>query len=86
MRLDKRWLALGVLVAAVVLFFAFDLGQYLSLEAIKARQAQLEGWRAAQPLRAALFFFGGYVLVTALSLPGASFSTSVTLARTAAAM
>ncbi len=75
MRLDKRWLALAVLVAAVALFFVFDLGQYLSLEAIKARQAQLEGWRAAQPLRAALLFFGAYVLVTALSLPGATVMT-----------
>ena len=75
MRLDKRWLALGLLVAAVVLFFAFDLGQYLNLEAIKARQAQLEGWRAAQPLQAALIFFGAYVLVTALSLPGATVMT-----------
>ena len=75
MRLDKRWLALGVLVAAVVLFFAFDLGQYLNLDTIKARQAQLEGWRAAQPLQAALIFFGAYVLVTALSLPGATVMT-----------
>ena len=75
MRLDKRWLALGLLVAAVVLFFAFDLGQYLNLEAIKARQAQLEGWRAAQPLQAALVFFGAYVAVTALSLPGATVMT-----------
>ena len=75
MRLDKRWLALAVLVAALVLFFAFDLGQYLSLEAIKTRQAQLEGWRAAQPLQAALIFFGAYVLVTALSLPGATVMT-----------
>lgn len=75
MRLDKRWLALVVLVSAVVLFYALDLGQYLNLEAIKARQAQLEGWRAAQPLRAALFFFGTYVLVTSLSLPGATVMT-----------
>ncbi len=75
MRLDKRWLALGVLVAAVVLFFAFDLGQYLNLDTIKARQAQLEGWRAAKPLQAALIFFGAYVAVTALSLPGATVMT-----------
>ena len=75
MRLNKRWLALAVLAAAVTLFFAFDLGQYLHLEAIKERQAQLEGWRASQPLRAALFFFAAYVLVTALSLPGATVMT-----------
>lgn len=77
MRLNKRWLALGVLLAAVLLFFALDLGQYLNLDAIKARQAQLEAWRAAQPLRAALFFFTAYVLVTALSLPGATVMTLV---------
>lgn len=75
MRLDKRWLTVAVLVAAAALFYAFDLGQYLNLEAIKARQAQLENWRAAQPLRAALFFFVVYVLVTALSLPGATIMT-----------
>ena len=75
MRLDKRWLALGVLGAAVVLFFALDLGQYLHLDTIKARQAQLEGWRAAQPLQVALIFFGAYVAVTALSLPGATIMT-----------
>ena len=75
MRLDKRWLAVGVLAAAAALFFAFDLGQYLNLDTIKARQAQLEGWRAAQPLQAALIFFGAYVAVTALSLPGATVMT-----------
>ena len=46
MRLDKRWLALGVLVAAVVLFFAFDLGQYLNLT--PSRRAR-RSWKAGAP-------------------------------------
>ncbi|MDH4390883.1 MAG: FAD-dependent oxidoreductase [Aquabacterium sp.] len=75
MQWNKRWgvaLALGVLVAA---FLALDLGQYLQLSAIQDRQADLEAWRAAQPVTAASLFFAAYVAVTALSLPGAAVMT-----------
>ncbi len=75
MRLDKRCWVVVVLAGLVAAFFAFDLGHYLSLETIKGRQAELEAWRAAQPLVAALLFFAGYVAVTALSLPGAAVMT-----------
>ena len=71
MRIDKRWWAVAALALAVVLFFVLDLGQYLRLSTIKSSQAQLEAWRAAQPLQTALIFFALYVLATALSLPGA---------------
>ena len=75
MRLDKRWyLVLGLLLV-IAAFYAFDLGRFLSLAAIKARQADLEAWRAAQPLVAALLYFLAYVAVTALSLPGATVMT-----------
>ena len=67
---SKRWLLLLVLLA-IGAFFYFDLGQYLSLEALKARQAQLAALQADHPLGFALAFFGVYVAVTALSLPGA---------------
>lgn len=75
MRIDKRWWAVAALGLAVVLFFALDLGQYLKLSTIKSSQAQLEAWRAAQPLQTALIFFAVYVLATALSLPGAAVLT-----------
>ena len=71
----KRWGLLAALVLAVVAFFAFGLGRYLSLEFIKSQQGQLEAWRAANPLVAALTFFGIYIAVTALSLPGATILT-----------
>ncbi|MBE0550657.1 MAG: FAD-dependent oxidoreductase [Rubrivivax sp.] len=75
MHLDKRvWFVL-VLLALVAAFFALDLGQYLNLATIKSRQAELEAWRAGQPLVAGLLFFAGYVAVTALSLPGAAAMT-----------
>ncbi len=61
----------------IVAFFALDLGQYLSLDYFKAKRAAVEAYRAAHPLVAALGFFGLYVVVTALSLPGAALMTLV---------
>jgi len=75
MRLDKRWWLVIALALVIVSFYAFDLGRFLSLAAIKARQADLEAWRAAQPMVAALVYFLAYVAVTALSLPGAAVMT-----------
>ena len=75
MSTNKRWWLLAVLVLAVGGFFGLGLGRYLSLDYIKSQQSQLEAWRAARPLAAALIFFAGYVAVTGLSLPGASIMT-----------
>jgi len=71
----KRWGLLAVLLVAVTAFFALGLQRYLSLEYVKSQQGQLEAWRAANPLVAALSFFGLYIGVTALSLPGATILT-----------
>ncbi len=65
-------LALAALVAA---FFAFDLGQYFSLDYLKSQQAALEAFRAARPVATIAAFFAVYVAVTALSLPGAAVLT-----------
>lgn len=70
MPLRKILLAI-VIAVVIVLYFAFDLGRWFSLDAFKAQQAAIENWRAAQPLTAALLFFVVYVAVTGLSLPGA---------------
>jgi dihydrolipoamide dehydrogenase len=64
-----------LVVAFVVAFFAFDLGQYLSLEYLKARQIELEGYFEAHRLRTLLIFFVIYVVVTGVSLPGAAIMT-----------
>ena len=71
---------LGLLVAIACLigaFFIFDLGQYLSLEYIKAEQASLLAQVEANPLYAGAMFFIIYIAVTALSLPGAAIMTLV---------
>ena len=75
MRVDKRGWFVVLLLALVGLFFAIDLGQYLNLATIKSRQAELEAWRAGQPVVAGVLFFAAYVAVSALSLPGAAVMT-----------
>jgi pyruvate/2-oxoglutarate dehydrogenase complex dihydrolipoamide dehydrogenase (E3) component/uncharacterized membrane protein YdjX (TVP38/TMEM64 family) len=71
----RRWGLLAVLLLLVAAFFVFGLSHWLSLASIKSQQGQLEAWRAARPLMAALVFFGLYVAVTTLSLPGAALMT-----------
>ena len=71
----KKLLIVGLLVALVVAFFAFDLGRFLSLDYIKSRQADLTALAVAQPWLVGGSFFAIYVVVAALSLPGAAIMT-----------
>jgi pyruvate/2-oxoglutarate dehydrogenase complex dihydrolipoamide dehydrogenase (E3) component/uncharacterized membrane protein YdjX (TVP38/TMEM64 family) len=64
-----------VLLAGIAAFFIFDLGDYLTLANLKARQSELAALVAQRPLLAIGGFFLFYVAVTALSLPGAAIMT-----------
>ena len=66
-----------VVLALVAAYFVFDLGQYLSLEFLKARQAEIDAIYQSNPTRTALVFFAIYVAATGLSLPGATVMTLV---------
>ena len=71
-----RWLV--VLLALFGLWLAYwywDLGQWLTLEQLKASRDALISLYADQPVKTALTFFGVYVLAAALSFPGASILT-----------
>ena len=70
-----RLLLLLTLTGAVVAFFVFDLGRYFSLAFVKDSQAQFAALYAEHPLRVTLAYAAVYVLVTALSLPGAAILT-----------
>ena len=65
-------LALSALVGA---FFLFDLGQYLSLDYIKDSQQRFQALYAEQTATVIAVYMGVYILVTALSLPGAAIMT-----------
>ena len=71
----KKLAVLLAIVALVAAFFVFDLNQYFSLDAIKAQQQALNTQVMDNPLIAGGIFFVVYVLVTALSLPGAALMT-----------
>ncbi len=63
------------LIAAIIAFFAFDLGRFFTLDFIKQSQAQFGELYAQKPLQVIGGFFALYVAVTALSLPGAAIMT-----------
>ncbi|MEO9066639.1 MAG: pyridine nucleotide-disulfide oxidoreductase, partial [Caldimonas sp.] len=75
MKKHWRWAIVAAVAIAVIAFFALGFGRYLSLDALKREQGQLEAWRQAGPIAAASAFFALYVAVTALSIPGATLLT-----------
>jgi uncharacterized membrane protein YdjX (TVP38/TMEM64 family) len=75
--MNKRIALLVLLAAAIAAYLWFDLGQYLSLDAFKAQQAQIIAAKDANPLLYIGGFFLIYVIVTALSLPGAAIMSLV---------
>lgn len=61
----------AVVAFALALFFYFDLGRFLSLEALKANRDQLLAFTEANYTAAVVLFIVLYIVVTGLSLPGA---------------
>ena len=70
-----KLLVVVVVVAALWVYARSDASQWLSLASLKAHAAGLASWRVDQPWAAAATFFVVYVLVTAVSLPGAVWLT-----------
>jgi pyruvate/2-oxoglutarate dehydrogenase complex dihydrolipoamide dehydrogenase (E3) component/uncharacterized membrane protein YdjX (TVP38/TMEM64 family) len=71
----SRLIVALVIVAAVVAFFAFDLGRFLTLDYLKSQQAAIDAQFRAHPFATAAIYFAAYVAVTGLSLPGAAIMT-----------
>ncbi len=71
----KKILIVVAIVALGVAFFALDLHHVLTLEGLKSGKVQFEAWRTSSPVLVSLAFFVIYVIVTALSLPGAAVMT-----------
>jgi pyruvate/2-oxoglutarate dehydrogenase complex dihydrolipoamide dehydrogenase (E3) component/uncharacterized membrane protein YdjX (TVP38/TMEM64 family) len=71
----NKILLLILLAAAIAAFFAFDLGQYLSLDYVKQRQADFAARYAARPVLVIAVFLLVYIVSVALSVPGATVLT-----------
>ncbi|ART81461.1 pyridine nucleotide-disulfide oxidoreductase [Oceanisphaera profunda] len=71
----RKPLLLILLVLVIALFFIFDLGDWFTLDALKQQQAHIATLRAESPWLMAGGFFVLYVVLAALSLPGAAIMT-----------
>lgn len=75
--MNKRIALLVLLAAAIAAYFWFDLGSILSLENFKQSQAEIDAYYQAHPTLVIGGFFIAYVVMTALSLPGAAIMSLV---------
>ena len=71
----SRTLLLLLIATGVAVFFIFDLQQYLTLGALKSKQAVFESYRINNHGFTVLIYGIVYVAVTGLSLPGATVLT-----------
>ena len=63
------------LILAFVIYRHFSLGQYLSLDSLQQRQADLSAYFNAYPFQMSAVFLAIYIIATALSFPGATILT-----------
>ena len=70
-----RIILLATIAILVVCFFAFDFGRFLTLGYLKSQQDAFNLFYQNNQASTLIFYFCIYVLVTALSLPGAAVMT-----------
>ncbi len=66
----KRIAPLFILIAVLALFFVFDLGQFLSFDALAEHRASLLSWVDEYAVLAPVAYLLLYIAVVAFSLPG----------------
>ena len=74
---NKKIFLLFAIAILIVLFFVFDLKTYLSLDFFKSKQLEFEEYYAAHMMLSIAIYMGIYILVAALSLPGATAMTLI---------
>jgi uncharacterized membrane protein YdjX (TVP38/TMEM64 family) len=74
-KIIQRLLIIAAIIVAVVLFKVFGLGQYLTLEYLKASQDKFSQLYGENRLAVIATYLAVYIIVTALSLPGAAVMT-----------
>ena len=72
---NKKSLLVALILILVAVYFTTGLGSYLTLASLKQNQELLTAQFSKNPLSVSLIFGLSYVLVTALSIPGATILT-----------
>lgn len=73
--MKKRWLLIASLVLLFILFFLFDLQRFFSLDALKASHDALQQMYEDNPFYIIAIYSVTYIVMAALSLPGATVMT-----------
>lgn len=71
----KKVILVIALIALVIAFFYFDLGRFLSLESLKTQQVAFDAYYQENQILTLAIYVLVYILITALSLPGAAIIT-----------
>lgn len=74
-RIAKKFIIVVLVAAAGVAYFYFDLSRFLSLEYLQQQLGAIHEFYAGHTLVTISLFFLIYILVTALSIPGAAVMT-----------
>lgn len=76
---NKKWIGkaavVGLIVLGIFAFRYFDLGQYLSLDYLKSSREKFQALYQSHRVLVIAAYMGIYIVVTALSLPGAAVMT-----------
>ena len=67
----RRLAIIGVFIALIAAFFAFDLNQFISYQGLAENEAALKRAVADNPLVTAAAYMAVYIIAVAFSLPGA---------------
>jgi uncharacterized membrane protein YdjX (TVP38/TMEM64 family) len=73
----NKLILLTTVVVLITLFFYFDLLKYLSLEYFQAQRQAIVNYYDTNPWQTLLIYFVIYLVVTGLSLPGATVLTLI---------
>lgn len=71
----KKLLILAVFAGLIALFFGFGLNSYFTLDGLKGGMDNFVVWKEQNPVLLIAGFFAVYVVMAALSLPGAAIMT-----------
>lgn len=66
---------IGVIALLICIFFYLGINEYINLDYLKSQQASLSRYQHEKPFHTGLAFLCVYIIITALSLPGAAVLT-----------
>ena len=73
--MKKKIILIAAFIGAIAAFYFLDLGHYLTLEGLKENLGRLDRYYEQNTQLMILGFIGVYIIVVALSLPGATILT-----------